>query len=74
VRRASFDSQDSDEPVTIMATGGDRDSIHSATTVRMDSNTRAILDAMQKQHERVQDQVNSLTRLMDEKARSELEN
>jgi hypothetical protein len=56
-----------------MATGGDRDSIHLARTVGMDSNTWAILDAMQKQHEkyelttrRVQNQINDLTRMMDE--------
>ena len=63
--RASFDSQDSKESrVTVMTKDGETSSITSASTVGIDLNLRAILDAMQKQNERHEQNMSEMRRML----------
>ena len=65
VRRASFDSQDSKESrVTVMTKDGETSSITSASTVGIDPNLRAILDVMQKQNERHEQNMSEMRRML----------
>ena len=65
VRRASFDSQDSKESrVTAMTKDGETSSITSTSTAGIDPNLRAILDAMQKQNERHEQNMSEMRRML----------